>query len=259
MKAVEAGMDVLLFSNTANYRAGPRRRGARHPRERGQRRSGVHGPDRGELCANCRPEAADRRLGTGLTGLRFEPKRPSMGASEVAARHARWTVAYGNIGGCGHCSFRTCTSACGRRGSGCSSISCAGTMPTRSISSATSSMAGGSPRPGTGRPSTTRFVAGPARQGQCRHQGRLPAGQSRRVPARVSRHLFRRGRVRRSHRAHHGAGQDLSRHPRRPVRRRGATRQVARPCRRLGLSRRAAHQPRHQLGAPPARASRTGR
>ena len=47
-------------------------------------------------------------------------------------------------------------------------------------------------------------------------------------------------------------GQDLSGHPRRPVRRRGRARQVAGPCRRLGLSRRAARSTSSSTGCAAA-------
>ena len=77
--------------------------------------------------------------------------------------------------------------------------------PRRSTWSATSSMAGGCAQAGTGRRITmTSCRCFCARRAG--HPHRRCARQSRRVPARVSRDLFRRGRVRRSRRARRRRG-----------------------------------------------------
>ena len=96
---------------------------------------------------------------------------------------------------CAPCSSPMCISArVAARPSSCSSISCATTMPRRSIWSATSSTAGDSRRAWYWPQTAQRRRAEAAAQGaQGRPRG-LRAGQPRRVPARLRRHAFRRHR-----------------------------------------------------------------
>ena len=106
------------------------------------------------------------------------------------------------------------------------------------------------------------LAAGPQRRGaEAPAQGaqgrahRLRARQSRRVPARLLRHPFRRHR---GGRARHPRGRRrpaLSRHPRRLFRPRRDAGALARAARRQGLRLRDRRQPRVQHAAPAARLS----
>ena len=62
VRAVNAGVDVLLFSNTAAYSPDLADKVRGDPGGGGGGRSGVRGEDRGELRADRRDEGADREV-----------------------------------------------------------------------------------------------------------------------------------------------------------------------------------------------------
>ena len=153
----------------------------------------------------------------------------------------------------GRCSFRTCTWACGRPASASSSISCGHMTPRRSTWSATSSMAGGSPKPGTGRPSTTCWSQILLDKADARHarSSYLPGNHDEFLREYLGTYFGEVEFVDRTvHTTAHGKTYLVIHGDQFDVV--VDARQVARPCRRLGLSRGAPRQHRHQLGAAPA-------
>ena len=110
------------------------------------------------------------------------------------------------------------------------STSCAVTTPTPSIWSAISSTAGRCSRGWYWPQIAQRRGAEAAAQGAQGRAHRLRARQSRRIPARLLRHAFRRHRGGGERHPRRRRRQALSGHPRRHLRSRGARRRAGSPC-----------------------------